>query len=539
MPLILHLPRFRCAAKAIPYAFALFGITFVGRAQVVAPQIASISLTSPSPLTAGSSISYSYSITIGTNPVQSVVVKFTDPGGFQYTATSTDGAAGTISLPTSAATWLNGSYVVNTIVVTDTAGFVAQYSSAGTSFSISYTYTETGATSSAIDPTSLGFTLTGGQAAIIAPSLTSLSIEQTSVVAGENVTINYAFTPGTMTTVLITLDLRALPGTGTNLLLTGFISGPSGSFTAMVPTGTTPQVYNFNGIQLDDYRGFVTYDSNGDIAYYNGETGANPYPGSFSAVDLTVFPPLWVSGDIDHDGKPDIFWTNTSSGERGAYLMNGTTTEGWADLGTVPLAWRIGAVADFTENGYNDILWQNTVTGECGFYLMQGTTVTGWAELGTVPTQWRAAAAADFERNGNNDILWENTSTGECGFYLMNGTTVTGWAELGTVDPSWRIAGAADFNGDGYPDILWQNTVTGQCGIYLMNGTTVTGWVNLGTFPTQWRAVAVGQFSGYGTNDILWQNTVTGECGFYLMNETTVAGWVELGTIPTQWQVQE
>jgi Ig-like domain-containing protein len=254
---------------------------------------------------------------------------------------------------------------------------------------------------------------------------------------------------------------------------------------------------------------------------------------------LRSAPLIWnpVQNDINGDGTPDVIWQNSATGERGAYIMNGTSATSWASLGTVSTDWTIAAVADFAGNGSNDILWQNTSTGECGFYLMNGTTVTGWKELGTAPAGWRIAGAGDFEGNGDNDILWQNMSTGECGFYLMNGTAITGWAELGTVPIGWRIAAVSDFNNDGQPDIVWQNSITGACGIYIMNGTSVAGWADLGTVPLQWRLAAVGDFSANGNSDILWENSSTGACGFYIMNGTLVSGWANLGVAPLQWHI--
>jgi streptogramin lyase len=247
---------------------------------------------------------------------------------------------------------------------------------------------------------------------------------------------------------------------------------------------------------------------------------------------------LAVNGDLTGDDMPDVFWTNTSTGERGAYIMNGTSSTGWAEIGTIPLQWQMAGVADFTGNGNNDILWSNTSTGQCGLYLMDGTSVLGWANLGTIPTQWRIGGVGNFHGIGSSDIIWQNTSTGQVGFYLMNGTTVTGWANLGTFPSGWQVAAAADFNGDGMPDILWQNTNTGQIGIYIMNGTNFASWVNLGTVPVAWKAVAAGDFSGSGSSDILFENTSTGQCGFYIMNGTTVTGWSNLGVVPTQWVAQ-
>jgi hypothetical protein len=247
---------------------------------------------------------------------------------------------------------------------------------------------------------------------------------------------------------------------------------------------------------------------------------------------------LTISGDLTGDSMPDIFWTNTGTNVRGAYLMNGTTPAGWASFGPVAAEWRIAAVADFLGNGNNDILWQDTNTGECGFWMMSGLTVTGWVELGVVPTQWRIAAVGNFHGTGSNDILWQNISTGECGFYIMSGTTVTGWVPLGTAPANWEIVAAADFDGDGKPDILWFNSVTLDSGFYIMNGTSVAGWAELGTSPSGWTISAVADFNGDGSPDILWQNRSTGDAGFYLMNGTTVTGWKDLGVTSTAWQIQ-
>jgi hypothetical protein len=243
-------------------------------------------------------------------------------------------------------------------------------------------------------------------------------------------------------------------------------------------------------------------------------------------------------GDFNGDGNPDIYWTNTSTGDRGVYLMNGTTRTGWADLGIISTDWRIAAVADFAGNGQSDILWQNTVTGECGFYIMSGTHSTGWVELGTVAPEWRIVGAGEFENDGNNDIVWQDTVTGVCGIYTMNKTTVTGWVEIGTAPSGWQIAGIGDFNGDGFPDIVWQNPSTGECGFYTMSGTNITGWVLLGFVSTDWRIAAIGDFNGDGMPDILWQNSVSGDCGFYIMNGTQMTSWVDLGTVATVWQIQ-
>ena len=241
--------------------------------------------------------------------------------------------------------------------------------------------------------------------------------------------------------------------------------------------------------------------------------------------------------DFSADGRPDIVWENTVTGERGFYLMNGTTVSSWVPLGALSTNWRIAATADFNGDGKPDILWENTVTGDRGFYLMNGTTVSSWVDIGIISTSLRIVGAADFNGDGKADILWENTSTGKRVIWFMNGTTFTSSYNLGLVDTSWHIAAVADFNNDGRTDILWENTSTGERYVWLMNSTTYVSGVSLGIVPTCWHIASMGDYNGDGQADILWENTVTGERGFWIMNGTTFTRWVAIGNVSTDWRI--
>ena len=142
---------------------------------------------------------------------------------------------------------------------------------------------------------------------------------------------------------------------------------------------------------------------------------------------------------------------------------------------------------DFSHDLNPDIRWQNTTSGDRGFWLMSGTTFSSWVDLGVVPTAWRIAGTADFNGDGETDLLFENTTTGERYIWLMNGTAYSAGLSLGIVSTDWHIAAVADYNGDGKPDFLWENSVSGDRGIWLMNGTTFSSWVDLGIVTTDWR----------------------------------------------------
>jgi hypothetical protein len=96
--------------------------------------------------------------------------------------------------------------------------------------------------------------------------------------------------------------------------------------------------------------------------------------------------------------------------------------------------------SDFNGDGKPDILWQNTVTGQRVVWIMNGTVFQSSVSLGTVATSWSIAGSNDFNGDGKSDILWQNTSTGQRLVWLMNGTVLQSSVSLGTVATSWSIA---------------------------------------------------------------------------------------------------
>jgi hypothetical protein len=95
--------------------------------------------------------------------------------------------------------------------------------------------------------------------------------------------------------------------------------------------------------------------------------------------------------------------------------------------------------SDFNGDGKADILWQNSATGQRIIWLMNGTTHQSTVSLGTVPTQWSIVGSSDFNGDGKADILWQNSATGQRIIWLMNGTAHQSTVSLGTVGTSWSI----------------------------------------------------------------------------------------------------
>jgi hypothetical protein len=266
------------------------------------------------------------------------------------------------------------------------------------------------------------------------------------------------------------------------------------------------------------------------------ETGFTiPQTETSRAAALTV--PVAAKGDFNGDGKIDLIWENTGTGERYAWMLNGPTFLSSAYLGTVAPAWHIAGAADFNNDGKIDLFWQNLSTGDLYLWLMSGTSFQSSVYLGNIDPQWHMVATGDFNGDGYADLVWENTSTGDRYLWRMTGTAFRSSVYLGNVPPAWHIAAVADFNGDGKVDLLWQNTSTGEIYVWLMNGTTFVSSVFLGVVPTDWSIAAAGDFNGDGKPDIAWQNMVTGDRIAWMMAGTNYSSSAYIGRVPINWKI--
>ena len=268
---------------------------------------------------------------------------------------------------------------------------------------------------------------------------------------------------------------------GTSILSQGSPGGPS---SAWVIEGAG----DFNG----DGKSDILWQNSGSGEVYlwlmNGTAIAS------QGTPGTVLPSSgWVIagvGDFDGNGTSDVLWRNTISGDVYLWFMNGTTIASQGDVGVVSPSsgWNIVGVGDFNGDGKADILWQNSTSGEVYLWLMSGTTIASQGSPGTVSPSsgWVIQGTGDFDGNGMSDILWRNSASGEVYIWLMNGMTLAGQGSPATVSSAWSIKGTGDYNGDGKADVLWQNS-SGEVYVWEMNGLTITGQGSPGTASSPWQ----------------------------------------------------
>ncbi|MCW5852363.1 MAG: VCBS repeat-containing protein [Anaerolineae bacterium] len=277
-------------------------------------------------------------------------------------------------------------------------------------------------------------------------------------------------------------------------------------------------------------------------AIYSGD---NLFVSSAAEVahSTTYNPPvLSVVTDFNGDGKGDLLWYQTSTGQSNAWFMNGPAVTSYNWLPTPPsLDWKPVATADLNGDGKADVIWRNTVTHQVNVWLMDGPAVLSYNWLATPPSvEWIPAAIGDLNHDGKDDLVWRNAATGEVNVWLMDGPAVTSYQGLPTPpNLNWQLVGSGDVNGDHKADLVWRNAATGEVNVWLMDGPAVTSYHGLSTLPNlNWILVDVGDLDHDGADDLVWHNVATGENNAWLMNNGSVASYNMLPTVSDlNWQV--
>jgi glucose/arabinose dehydrogenase len=243
----------------------------------------------------------------------------------------------------------------------------------------------------------------------------------------------------------------------------------------------------------------------------------------------------FVRGDVDGDGRADLFWQNGASGATGVWLMEGVALRS-TQLFTDALAdtsWRLVGTHDLDGDGQTDLLWHHLTQGWLAFTSLDGLAPGASALLEPprgLSLDWRIAATGDFDLDGRADLLWRNNSDGRLQLWLMAGRVRRQEVDLfagAPVDLDWHLAAVEDLSGDGRLDLLYHHQVDGRLVAVLMKGTQLLFAVPLtpAVVAPGWQIAASGDLGGDGgTADLVWRHGPTGALAATFLEGTRLVG---------------
>jgi hypothetical protein len=228
----------------------------------------------------------------------------------------------------------------------------------------------------------------------------------------------------------------------------------------------------------------------------------------------------------------DILWYHVW-GFPGVWFMNGAEFKSGTFVGWKPTEWKIVGTGDFNNDGKTEILWRNTKTGENLVWFMDGSTYKSQTALKSeTDLSWKIVGTGDFNGDGRTDILWRHATTKQTLIWLMDGVKYTKSVYLPhSIHPDWEIVGAGDFNSDYHSDVLWRNTANGSVAVWYIYNALYKGLDIPAACDLDWKIGATGDLNDDGKTDILWRNTKTGQNGVWYMDGATYKSSAYLPTV--------
>lgn len=199
----------------------------------------------------------------------------------------------------------------------------------------------------------------------------------------------------------------------------------------------------------------------------------------------------WViqgAWDFNGDGRSDILWRNSTTGQLYIWFLNATATAftSGGSPGGASSDWVIERGGDFNGDGKIDLVWRNTTTGQVYIWLLDGASLIDSGSPGGASADWLLEGAGDFNQDGRSDIFWRNGNSGQTYIWLMNGNSITGSGSPGAASADWVVQQLGDSNGDAKSDIVWRNTTSLQVVVWLMDGVAIQTIGSPGSATLDW-----------------------------------------------------
>jgi len=225
-------------------------------------------------------------------------------------------------------------------------------------------------------------------------------------------------------------------------VLVRLMDGPQVAVSQEVGT-VNPTLWSVRGI------GDVDGDGNDDIVWVNTTDSRviawrmNGATLTSSLVGTATSREFLGMGDIDGDGDDDILWRRNSDLRLNAWIMeNGALSSSSFIDGNptgVSTTWKSRGMADMNDDGKDDLVWRNSSTGQLRVWSFNGLLLLSNTLIATNPgVGVDVQDLMDIDADGDNDLIFRTTGGNAITAWTLDGTTVESTGAVRTLPSGSR-----------------------------------------------------------------------------------------------------
>ncbi|GAB3307687.1 FG-GAP-like repeat-containing protein [Luteimonas notoginsengisoli] len=240
-------------------------------------------------------------------------------------------------------------------------------------------------------------------------------------------------------------------------------------------------------------------------------------------------------GDINADGRADVFWHNPGIQRTDYWTMNGPSVVDRGGLRYIQAKYQVAGTGDFNGDGRLDILWQDDAQSELWVWLANSSGSFTTQYVRSYPKGWKVAGVSDSNADGRADIFWHNSSLGRLQVWRMNGSAFS-YGPVSSIG-SYTVAAIGDFNADKRADIIWVNTAKTQVWQWQAQTNGSYRSIYIRSYPAGWTIVGADDVNGDRRADIFWHSSTKQSLQYWLMNGAVLSAYGPAKAVQSKYRV--
>ena len=253
--------------------------------------------------------------------------------------------------------------------------------------------------------------------------------------------------------------------------------------------------------------------------------GVKSGSGSILASSVSSAWTLTTLGDLDGDDIPELFWKSSSGTVNAWFLNSNCQYVRSTNINSSALSryWRLAGCGDVNGDGRVELFFHNTSSGATRTWFLgsDGALERSVAIYSNgISSGWTLRTCGDVDGDGNVELFWQR-SDGDTRTWFLN--TNGQWTSSATtsatrVSSAWTLRGSGDVNGDGSVELFWQSSAGATRTWFLDRYGVLERSVAMSTTAVSkaWTMRAAADVDGDSRDEILWQSSAGATATWFL-----------------------